>query len=58
VHLSTSTNNCAGSGRYVAAGIEATSNGSNEHVGGFLTDWQRKDSSNTWQSHIRNQSTK
>ena len=48
VKLGTSTNNCAGSNRYLAAGIEATSASTNEHVGGYLESWQRKDNSNNW----------
>jgi hypothetical protein len=48
VKLGTSTGNCGGSNRYLAAGIEATSASSNEHVGGYMANWQRKDTSNNW----------
>jgi len=50
VNLGSSTNNCAGANRYLAAGIEATSASTDEHVGGFMADWQRKDNSSNWHS--------
>jgi hypothetical protein len=48
VHLGTSTNQCSGTNRYVAAGIEATTAGTNEKVTGHLESWQRKDNTNAW----------
>jgi len=46
--LGTSTSNCPGTGRYVAAGIEATTQGTSESTKGFLTQWEEENTNGTW----------
>ncbi|MDB4987226.1 MAG: hypothetical protein JWN04_2404 [Myxococcaceae bacterium] len=50
VYLGTSNRNCAGTGRYVAAGIETTSVASGMVARGTMSGWQERTCSNTWQS--------
>jgi hypothetical protein len=45
--IGTSTSNCPGSGRYLTAGIETTSQSSGS-AQGFLTDWWEQNSSGIW----------
>jgi hypothetical protein len=47
-HLGTSTHNCAGPTRWLAAGIEATSAAPTQHVGGYMTGWEEKARNNGW----------
>jgi hypothetical protein len=47
-YVGTSTANCAGPTRYLAAGIESTNAAATQHVGGYLTEWEEKHSNNAW----------
>jgi hypothetical protein len=49
VYLGTSMYNCPGIGRFLAGGIEATSQ-SYGNDKGFMWSWERLDSTGTWQS--------
>jgi hypothetical protein len=47
--LATSGQNCAGSGRYLAAGIETTGLAAAENVHGWTWNWERQDNFGQWQ---------
>jgi hypothetical protein len=48
--LGTSTSNCPGSGSYLSAGIETTTQATSNTARGWLFNWMRLDSSRTWQN--------
>jgi hypothetical protein len=50
INIGTSTNNCPGTGRHLAGGIETTSTASASQVKGFLAGFLRADVTLTWQS--------
>jgi hypothetical protein len=47
LNLGTSTANCPGSGRFLAAGIEASNQGTGS-ARGFLSTWEEQNGSGTW----------
>jgi|HubBroStandDraft_1064217.scaffolds.fasta_scaffold69589_1 hypothetical protein len=47
-NLGNSTSNCLGTGRFLQAGIESTSQGASQVVEGFLTNWWEENSIGEW----------